>query len=259
MHGPVPASACDSFTQEDAGRKPGGRLGPTVREMTAMYELLPSPCNDVMSCTLDDALTRAMDLNNSDLHNEPYLYGIVTNVCKDTTPTFLSSLSQNTWRALSRRVFQDKRGCAPEQLDVIVFAVQNNLIRPRTGRWQANYATRLCNDGALRTTTLATWIHVVLHSIDMLPMLGPSVLAWRNRCIATQNYPLPRPGTPLMESYGVKHALATLLAVGSHNEIVEAFDRLDPVHLAMYHVLNAAGVSIHTDCMQTPRHAPCHD
>jgi hypothetical protein len=204
-----------------------------------MFELLPVPHNGKVAAKLDLILQEAIDMDATALPNHPYLFGVLTTLAKDAAPKFLNALSPETWKLLRTRVFHDERQSAAEHLDVLVFAVERNLVKPKNMRWQAFYAEKLCNQPALRMATLAQWIYSVFTTSEMMVMLGPSVLAWRNRCIEMNSYPLPRVGSAVAECYGMKHALATLLAVGSPAEVVEAFDALSPIPPMMYHVLNS--------------------
>ena len=121
--------------------------------------------------------------------------------------------------------------------DLVVFVLGHGWLKP-SRPWQASQAHAFCNQPALLMGTLAEWIFMVFTTYSMIPMLGTSTLEWRNRCIAMHSFPLPREGSFVMEGYGMKHALATLLSVTSVEELISAFRALEewPVH--MFHVLN---------------------
>lgn len=68
------------------------REGPTVREMCAMFELLPAPENRLIASMFDRSLLQAIAVVPDDtLPNA--LYDVLVGTMKDATPQFLNALS----------------------------------------------------------------------------------------------------------------------------------------------------------------------
>ena len=221
------------------------RAGPTVREMCAMFELLPAPHQGNMARMLEERLQLAI---GQDKDTTEYHQSVLDTVPKQGSLFVLSTLSPNLWRDLKRRVFQDPRPCSTGHLDLFMYALEHSFIRP-TAAWTPKMLTQFCQQAALTMDTFARWIYKLFTSSSGMMLLGQSTLEWRNRCMAMESFPLPKANTPAATNYGVKHAVATLLALVDPVELLDAFPTNGNVAAHMFHVINCF-ISAMMDYMQ---------
>ena len=104
----------------------------------------------------------------------------------------------------------------------------------------------------MRMVTLAQWIYMVFTTEEMMSMLGVSTLEWKNRCIVMQCNPLPWPGSSLLESYSMKHGLATLLAADNVGDVVHACNSVQRTP-PMYQVVNCIMSAMVNHVNDTPQ------
>ena len=221
------------------------RAGPTVREMCAMFELLPAPHQGKMGNVLEERLQLAI---GQDKDTTEYHRSLLDSAPKQGTMFVLSALSANLWRDLKRRVFHDQRPCSSGHLELLVYALEHSFMRPSAG-WSPKMVNRLCQEPSLTIDTFARWIYQCFTSSAGMMLLGQSTLEWRNRCMAMQSFPLPNDNSPAATCYGVKHAVATLLALENPAELLNAFPVNGNMAPHIPHVINCF-ISAMLDYMQ---------
>ena len=221
------------------------RAGPTVREMCAMFALLPAPQQGTMANVLEERLQLAIA---QDKDTTEYHQSLLDSASKHGTLFVFSALSPNLWRDLKRRVFHDQRPCSTGHLDLLVFALEHSFIRPSAG-WTPKMVNRFCQEPSLTMDTFARWIYQVFTSSAGMMLLGQSTLEWRNRCTMLDSFPLPIANSPAATSYGVKHAVATLLSLEDPMELLNAFPTNGNMAPHIPHVINCF-ISAMLDYMQ---------